>query len=127
MPSGSAAPVRVFVYGTLMPGRLRWAIIRDAVRRGAPAQVAGALYDTGRGYPAACFDEPGAVPGWVLELDPPTAAETLDLLDRIEGPEYRRVAVVTTEGEPAESFTWIGPRADLVPLTMWSVGTADER
>lgn len=117
----------VFVYGTLMPGRLRWPLIEPFVTSTGPAIVAGALYDTGRGYPAACFDEPGEIPGWLLGVDPDHRARAIDLLDRVEGPEYHRVRVVTLDGRPAVSYAWIGPRESLVRLAAWEPARDHER
>jgi gamma-glutamylcyclotransferase (GGCT)/AIG2-like uncharacterized protein YtfP len=102
-------------------------MLRPLVQNAEPAVVAGALYDTGRGYPAACFDEPGEIPGWILVLDPARSAAAIEMLDRLEGPEYQRVRVRTRDGRPADAYTWIGPRRDLVPLTAWAAGTEDER
>jgi gamma-glutamylcyclotransferase (GGCT)/AIG2-like uncharacterized protein YtfP len=103
-------PVRwLFVYGTLMPGRLRWSLVADDVAERRPATVAGTLYDTGRGYPALVPRVPGpAVEGWLLGVDEGLAEGVLDRLDEVEGPEYRRVDVVATDGTAAVTYGWIG-------------------
>ena len=50
----------LFVYGTLQPGDVRWPFLAPYVAdEGVPDTVCGRVYDTGRGYPAARFDEPG--------------------------------------------------------------------
>jgi gamma-glutamylcyclotransferase (GGCT)/AIG2-like uncharacterized protein YtfP len=114
-------PLGIFVYGTLMPGRLRWPMIRSVVIAATEAVVHGVLYDTGFGYPAACFDEAGRVEGWLLELDPQRRSRTLDLLDRVEGSGYRRVEVETTDGHRALAYEWLGPREGLAPLPRWDI------
>ena len=58
----------LFVYGTLMPGRLRWPLIADDVVRQRPSAVPGTLYDTGLGYPAFVVGGDHRVPGWLLGL-----------------------------------------------------------
>ena len=50
-------PAAVFVYGTLMPGRLRWPLIELQATGHRPAAVPGRLFDTGQGWPAALFDD----------------------------------------------------------------------
>lgn len=50
----------LFVYGTLMPGRLRWPLVADDVVDRRPATVPGTLYDTGHGYPALVLPRPAA-------------------------------------------------------------------
>src|SRR4051794_28689689 len=45
----------LFVYGTLMPGHLRWSMLAPHATDQRPATVPGTLYDTGNGWPAAVF------------------------------------------------------------------------
>lgn len=46
----------LFAYGTLLPGDVRWPLLAAfVVDDGWPDEVAGTLYDTGLGYPAAVF------------------------------------------------------------------------
>ncbi|MDP8937969.1 MAG: gamma-glutamylcyclotransferase [Actinomycetota bacterium] len=113
------APVaRVFVYGTLMPGRSRWPALEPYATGWAPAIASGRLWDTGRGYPAVRFDHEGvAVPGVVVTLEPEAAPDVIARLDGIEaeGVLYRRVEVDTSAGR-AVSYEWIGSTDGLVPL-----------
>ena len=101
---------RLFVYGTLAPGRDAWPVLAPWAT-GTPQEdrVAGVLYDTGRGYPAAVFDEDGAVHGYVVELDAARAAEALVALDRYEGSEYERITVRTANGVEVATYAWIAP------------------
>jgi gamma-glutamylcyclotransferase (GGCT)/AIG2-like uncharacterized protein YtfP len=93
-------PAAVFVYGTLMPGHLRWALLAPFATTSRPARVAGVVHDTGRGWPAARFARPlvarpvtvdvtpapdDAIEGWLVALDPATLDEALAVLDEVEG------------------------------------------
>jgi gamma-glutamylcyclotransferase (GGCT)/AIG2-like uncharacterized protein YtfP len=116
------APARVFVYGTLLPGHDAWPVLeRWVVGAPEPDAVAGCLYDTGRGYPAATFSgDPEAagsvVHGMVVTLDPRRAEAALAALDRYEGSEYRRIPVRTEAGTACHAYTWISTLAGCRPL-----------
>src|SRR6185295_7476071 len=59
----------LFVYGTLRPGDVRWPLLAPYVADdGVPDSVDGRVYDTGRGYPAAVFDESGTIVGRTYTL-----------------------------------------------------------
>ena len=118
--------VRLFVYGTLMPGHEAWSVLAPWVV-GTPQDdaVAGCLYDTGRGYPAATFragpagDDPigeAVVHGAVVTLDPARSAAALTAIDSYEGSEYRRISVRTEAGLEAATYAWIAPLAGCRPL-----------
>src|SRR4051794_17948150 len=111
-----AGVAAVFVYGTLMPGHVRWPLVERFVTTRVEAAVAGRLYDTGFDYPAARFDEPGRIDGWLLELVPGVESEARAELDRIEGPGYRAVSVRTLEGADATAYEWRGPVDGMVAL-----------
>jgi len=136
--------VRLFVYGTLAPGGEAWPRLGPWVV-GAPVAdaVAGRLYDTGRGYPAATFTAGGEVPGdfpadddlpegggfvhgTLVTLDPERSAEALAALDRYEGREYERIVVTTKTGVEAATYAWIAPLADCLrlPEGRWTDGPA---
>lgn len=105
-----AAPGRVFVYGTLMPGGVRWPMLAAYALSWERATAHGRLWDTGHGYPAVQFDAGGAaVPGILVTLDPARAAPALAALDELEdeGRLYRRVEVVTSGGR-AWAYEWLG-------------------
>lgn len=98
----------LFVYGTLMPGHLRWAVLEPHAVSWRPAAVEGHLYDTGEGWPAAVFT-PGddLVKGWAVDLDPAVADVVLAHLDDVEGVDrglYRRVEVPLLDGDRVVAY-----------------------
>ena len=119
----------VFVYGTLMPGRLRWPVIESDVTAVRAAVVQGTLFDTRQGYPGLVLSGDGTVHGWLLELDPASAQAVLSRLDAIEGTDYRRVRVTTTAGEPTETYEWTGDRSGSVVIVSgrWDNPTGELR
>lgn len=103
-------PAALFVYGTLMPGQLRWPVLEPYSVATQLAQTAGRLWDTGSGYPAARFDPAaGDIPGVVVRIAPDRVADVILMLDGIEGEGvlFRRVEIVTSAG-PAMSYEWLG-------------------
>ncbi len=77
---------KIFVYGTLQRGEERSCYMRGC-RLSEIFEVPGRLYDTGRGYPAALFDDGSdtTVSGELYTMeDPPSKLEELD---RVEGTE----------------------------------------
>lgn len=131
---------RLFVYGTLAPGGAAWSVLEPwTVGDPGADSVAGLLYDTGRGYPAATFgpapesgpsDSPydSVVHGTVVDLDRGRMADALRALDRYEGREYERVVVRTTGGGEVYTYAWIGPLAgcSAVPGGRWRTGPEPE-
>ena len=115
---GDGVSVRVFVYGSLMPGQSRWRHLSPYAASWQPATAPGRLWDTGRGYPAAIFGDAGSeIPGVAVMLGPEATEAALRLLDGIEGEGtlYRRVEIVTSSG-PALSYEWLGATEDFQPL-----------
>ena len=114
---------RLFVYGTLGPGGEAWSELEPWVT-GEPVAdaVAGRLYDTGRGYPAATFHPTGngdavLVHGAVVDLDPARATEAFATLDRYEGREYERVVVLTAAGRRVHAYAWVAALGGCSPIT----------
>ena len=124
--------MRVFLYGTLLPGHRAWSLIEPYVVRVAwKQQVAGQLYDTGRGYPAAVFaaerrDRDARVHGCCVEVDPARAVDALARLDEFEGAEYARVTVAVLDGDDATAYEWIAPVDGFVALSD-GIWRGDER
>jgi gamma-glutamylcyclotransferase (GGCT)/AIG2-like uncharacterized protein YtfP len=109
-------PMRsLFVYGTLMPGRLRWPLIAADVVRQRLSAIPGTLYDTGHGYPALVVGGDRHVPGWLLQLSE-RAPTVLEELDVVEGPHYRRTDVTTVDGVRALTYAYIGDPAGFTVL-----------
>lgn len=102
----------LFVYGTLRPGEERWPHLEPfVVDEGTDETVAGALYDTGNGYPAARFDRTGSIRGRVYELHTERIDTALELLDEVEAAVldlFRRVAVTTASGHQAWAYEYAG-------------------
>jgi len=100
----------LFVYGTLRPGQQRWPFLEPfVVDEGCDDSLAGALYNTGRGYPAAKFDRDGVIHGRVYSLRVDRLDECLQLLDEVEGAVqdlFRRVAVTTFDGSEAWAYEY---------------------
>ena len=100
----------LFVYGTLRPGQQRWPFLAPFVTdEGTDISVAGALYDTGHGYPAARFDRDGVIHGRVYPLRVERLDECLELLDEVEGAVqdlFRRVSITTSEGLEAWAYEY---------------------
>jgi gamma-glutamylcyclotransferase (GGCT)/AIG2-like uncharacterized protein YtfP len=114
----------LFVYGTLMPGHLRWAVLEPHAVSWRPAAVEGHLYDTGQGWPAAVFT-PGddLVRGWAVDLDTAVVEVVMAHLDEVEGVDqglFRRVEVHLLGGEPVVAYE-LGSRPDaLIRIEEWT-------
>jgi gamma-glutamylcyclotransferase (GGCT)/AIG2-like uncharacterized protein YtfP len=116
-----AYEAHLFVYGTLLPGDVRWPILEPfAIDEGAADAVRGLLFDTGLDYPAAVFD-PDAdalVLGRCYRLRPDTLDEALVRLDVEEDVVlglYRRVEVTTEAGVTAWAYRY-GDGLELTPI-----------
>jgi gamma-glutamylcyclotransferase (GGCT)/AIG2-like uncharacterized protein YtfP len=110
-------PEALFAYGLLQPGQVSWERVRaHATGPAQPTTVAGAVFDSGHGYPAWLPDAPGVTPGVVVPVRDP--ADLLPTLDAYEGPEYERVRAVA--GGPDHTvcwaYAWRGDREGLVAL-----------
>ncbi len=114
----------LFVYGTLRPGDVRWPFLAPyAADTGVDDGVAGQVYDTGCGYPAAIFAEApeaglASIVGRTYSLVVDRLDEALALLDEVEAAvagSYRRVEVTTDAGVAAWAYAY-GSGLDLTPI-----------
>ncbi len=115
----SVEPGHLFVYGTLRPGDVRWGFLEPYVGdAGVSDSVAGALYDTGLGFPAAIFDRPGTIVGITYELVAATLDRALAELDEVEGTVdgyYHRVRLTTAAGTSVWAYQY-GSGLELTPI-----------
>jgi len=108
----------LFVYGTLMPGRLRWGLLAGVAVWTVPDSVPGRLYDTGEGWPAARFGADGAIPGWVVGVLPVDLVTLLPVLDEVETG-FRRVPVRTVGGIDAWGYEVLDVEAGWSAIDRW--------
>jgi gamma-glutamylcyclotransferase (GGCT)/AIG2-like uncharacterized protein YtfP len=95
----SPMPNRLFVYGTLAPGRPNEHVLADLPGSWQPASVTGTLLQDGwgaaAGYPGIVLDEHGArVEGLLFSSD--RLADHWARLDQFEGDGYERVLTLAT-------------------------------
>lgn len=103
---------RLFVYGTLAPGRVNAHLLEAVGGAWEAAWVRGRLYPEGwgaaLGYPALVLDPSGArVDGFVFSSD--RLAAHWPALDDFEGDAYRRVRTTVTRanGSTVEAFVYV--------------------
>jgi gamma-glutamylcyclotransferase (GGCT)/AIG2-like uncharacterized protein YtfP len=114
--------VRVFVYGTLLPGESNHAVAARWMLDARPGAVCGRLVDCGawpalvRGGGAA---SEGRVRGMWLTVRPEALAD-LDALEDFAGPEspndYERIWVRDASGQPLEGWVYVWPDARGLPF-----------
>ena len=102
---------RLFVYGTLAPGRPNEHILADVPGEWEPATITGRLIPNGWGaavgYPGIILDEHGdEVEGFLFSSD--SLAEHWLRLDEFEGEGYERVVtrVKRQDGRPVEAYVY---------------------
>ena len=88
---------RLFVYGTLAPGRPNEDVLKEIGGSWEDATVTGTLHSKGwgaeLGYPAIVLGEHGEdVPGFLFSSD--RLSENWSMLDEFEGEAYERVLAV---------------------------------
>lgn len=112
-------PEFLFVYGTLRPGDVRWALLERYVDDdGVDDAAAGRVFDTGLDYPAAVFGEGGQVRGRTFRLNSELLDEALRVLDEEEGTVsglYRRVRITTLGKIEAWAYAY-GDGLELTPI-----------
>lgn len=98
-----------FVYGTTMPGHLRYPLIEEFVAAHTPDRVTGHIYDTGAGYPAAKFGGGLTwVDGYRLEIRAGREAEARRAFTAFESGLFDAVSLTTEAGFPVTTYEWIG-------------------
>jgi gamma-glutamylcyclotransferase (GGCT)/AIG2-like uncharacterized protein YtfP len=103
---------RLFVYGTLAPGRPNEHVLADVPGAWEPATVRGVLHELGwgavMGYPALVLDEHGPeVEGFVFSSE--SLGEHWQRLDEFEGDGYERLltSVTLLGGESVEAHIYV--------------------
>ncbi|RDZ28576.1 gamma-glutamylcyclotransferase family protein [Lysobacter silvisoli] len=102
---------RLFVYGTLAPGRPNAHVLADVPGQWEPAQMRGRLLAEGwgaaAGYPGIVLDE-SAEPVDGLVFSSPELAAHWARLDEFEGEGYRRVPAVALlhDGRQVEAYVY---------------------
>lgn len=102
---------RLFVYGSLAPGKSNEQLLRDVPGTWSTASVRGYLVDEGwgaaAGYPGIVLDrEAGEVRGFVLTSD--ALSSRWCRLDAFEGDDYERVATeaILDIGVPVSAYVY---------------------
>jgi len=116
-PTGAIS--HLFVYGTLLPGDVRFPLLEPFIVDGGwPDRIAGELFDTGEDYPAAVLTAGASsmIVGNTFALLETSLVRSLEVLDDVEGVvdgDYRRVAITTESGVRA----WVYEGGGGLPLT----------
>ena len=102
---------RLFVYGTLAPGRANAHVLAPVPGTWEPASVTGTLHAEGWGaavgYPGLVLEpDGGRVDGWIFTSD--QLAEHWMRLDAFEGEGYTRVPTIVTrqDGTTVDAFVY---------------------
>ena len=102
---------RLFVYGTLAPGRANHSLLEDIPGIWEAATLKGKLLDDGWGSKLGCpgiapSDEGEEVEGYVLTSE--YLSEHWAMLDKFEGNGYKRVPVLVKieNGEKIEAYVY---------------------
>ena len=113
---------RLFVYGSLAPGRRNAHVLADVPGNWQRATVKGTLFQEGwgaaLGYPGIVLDDRGdTIHGFVFSSDELPAH--WDRLDQFEGEGYERVVatVELEDGNRVEACVYALSRATLLPGT----------
>jgi gamma-glutamylcyclotransferase (GGCT)/AIG2-like uncharacterized protein YtfP len=102
---------RLFVYGTLAPGRPNHGVLANIPGTWEAASLKGKLLDEGWGSELGCpgivpSDEGEEVEGFLFSSD--HLSDQWSMLDEYEGTGYRRVSVLvkTESGENTEAYVY---------------------
>ena len=109
----------LFVYGTLLPGEVRWQYLEPfVIDDGQQDCATGTLFDTGEGYPAALFGGSGTIHGRRFAMRPDLLWHALERLDEVEGAVaglYRRIEITTASGHAVWTYEY-GRGLELQPI-----------
>ncbi|QMV43453.1 gamma-glutamylcyclotransferase family protein [Cohnella cholangitidis] len=106
-PASPATAIRIFVYGTLLPGQSNHSLIEPILLASSPGRVRGRLVDAGE-YPALLLDKKRFVRGMWMEVawDGLPALDALEEFYGIEEPnDYERVWI--SDADDASLSGWI--------------------
>lgn len=129
---------QLFIYGTLIPGDVRWGHLEAFVTSVEPDSARGLLYDTRLGFPAARFDATRTIENRILgmrvTLDRDVLDDCLEMLDELESAVtglYRRLVIETDSGQHAWSYQYGWGIDDMIAIRSGSwvqhtTGTAPE-
>lgn len=107
-PSPAQTATFFFVYGTTMPGHLRYPLIEEFVAAATPDRVSGRLYDSGFGYPAAKFGGGQSwIDGYHLEIREGREAEARRAFTSFESGLFDPVTMRTEAGVTVTAYEWI--------------------
>lgn len=107
-PSPTRSATYFFVYGTTMPGHLRYSLIEEFVAEATPDRVTGRIYDSGSGYPAAKFGGGQTwIEGYRLEIREGREAEARRSFTEFESGLYEPVTLRTADGFTVTAYEWI--------------------
>lgn len=112
----------LFAYGSLMFAPV-WQRVTGLSRAGVPASLEGFARHAVRGetYPALLADPDGRVDG---RLYADLSDAVLAMLDRFEGPDYRRIQVsvsLTEGGSAVPAFVYLYIKPDQAQAEHWDV------
>ncbi|MEL6319316.1 MAG: gamma-glutamylcyclotransferase [Cyanobacteria bacterium J06626_14] len=103
---------RLFVYGTLAPGRPNAHVLEEIGGSWQSASVWGRLHQAGwgaeLGYPGMTLDEAGEeIKGFLFSSD--NLLNHWERLDEFEGEDYERIATLAKvdDGSSAETFVYV--------------------
>ncbi|MFC4304957.1 gamma-glutamylcyclotransferase family protein [Cohnella boryungensis] len=118
-PNKRTGAVRLFIYGSLLPGQYNHFVAEPFVLQAFPGQVRGKLADAGC-YPALVIGSGGIVRGLWMDI----AREGLPAIDELEEffgieekNDYERVWVTDAENPAVEGWVYAWTDARGFPLT----------
>lgn len=109
----------LFVYGTLLPGQLRWPVLVDSIKGHdyelRPGKINATMYNLGD-YPAVIKSE-GEVHGVVVMFDS-LPVDLLPMLDMVEGVEQglyeRSTTTVSTKNGEVTAYAYFASNKEML-------------